>query len=564
MNPGSGTGGPVPEEAPGAAVRPAPSSAAPSTAEEFGAALGTSAVGPGVQEKSVAGPGEDGPREQGDPEAGPEPSPRRVGAVVGTDRGPSSETEPALDRPGPPVLAGAAIAGLILVAAPFAVVTGTGGAPVALDVMAGGEPAPPALTVQAQGDARSAGQGGSDTGTGSSIPAGGEGDGSPVTDAVPDTGYVPEVQPDLRAPSMPDPGDVSGEPAVQTFDPGREGVPDTEPPTAEGTEDGTGGMSAAEDAGNTADIASADTPDGTAEAPSGDTGAAGGGEEVGSGGTDPAIGTGDGSSDQGGDTAEGAAASTEEGGPGEAVPETFSDAGPAGDGADRSASASSAEDTARNGDPGGPHDQGPPQDPPTADTGDGGDGASSVLGDIAERFGSADGPYLAVAGPGCPATPGSSYGSEGRWGGDEGADGWDTRPGGYEGEGCAGEYDALPVSGDPEQGDGRSTVWSFAPGREGVSCELYVHVPDDESPLWVAEGEARYLIRPGSGTEQPPVAVFGFDQSRVRGGWVQVTGLTTPAEEFTVELTNAGGDPLPDREGSGAHVAASAVRASCP
>ncbi|MEU0491512.1 hypothetical protein ABZ249_19955 [Nocardiopsis sp. NPDC006139] len=569
MSPNPASGAPVPEEAPGAAARPAPASAA-SAAEDFGAALNGGAPAAEQAAERAAGqaaaaaPAPEAPREQEDP--GPEGPARRVGSVVGADREAAAEAEPALDRPGAPMLAGAAIAGLILVAAPFAVVTGTGGGPVSLDVMAGGEPVSPALSGQAQSGAQAGGQtggqAGGDTGSGQSVPAGGEGGGSPVTDTAPDTGYVPEVQPDLRAPTMPDPGDTVGGSAVQTSTPDRGSAPEAGPPAAEGAEADTGAVAAADGTGDTAGDPASDTA-GDGEGSAGEAGTDTGTEAA----ADPpagedTAGAESGTPSQEGDAADGAAAGAQEGRGEESAAEAFSDTGSAGDGTGQTAPQDSG-DAAQNAnaaDPAGPQDPGVPQDPSAANGGD-----SSVLGGVAERFAPADGSYLAVAGPGCPALPGASYGHEGRWGGAEDAnEGWATRPGGYGGEGCAGEYDALPVSGDPEQGNGQYAVWSFVPGREGVSCELYVHVPDDESPLWLAPGEARYLIRPGVGTEQPPVAVFGFDQSQVRGGWVQVTGFVTPAAEFTVELTNAGADPLAAQEGASAHVAASAVRASCP
>jgi hypothetical protein len=172
-------------------------------------------------------------------------------------------------------------------------------------------------------------------------------------------------------------------------------------------------------------------------------------------------------------------------------------------------------------------------------------------------------PFLAVAGPGCQDSPGSSYANEGRWDSAEGTASWATRPGGYAQEGCDGGYEALPVSGDPEQGNGQYATWTFTPGEAGIACELYVHVPDDESPLWISPGEAHYQLFSGPSAEGSPVAVFGIDQAGIRGGWVQVTGFTSPTEEFTVKLTNAGADALADQEHASSHVAASAVRASC-
>lgn len=43
---------------------------------------------------------------------------------------------------------------------------------------------------------------------------------------------------------------------------------------------------------------------------------------------------------------------------------------------------------------------------------------------------------------------------------------------------------------------------------------------------------------------------------------MRVTGFTSPAEQFTVQLTNIGENSLAD-QGATTHVAASAVRATC-
>ena len=88
-------------------------------------------------------------------------------------------------------------------------------------------------------------------------------------------------------------------------------------------------------------------------------------------------------------------------------------------------------------------------------------------------------------------------------------------------------------------------------------------MPDDDSPLWVADTEAVYQIFSGPVPEGDAIAVFGLVQADVRGAWVQVTGFTSPTEEFTVQLTNVGTDPLADQDHTSAHVAASAVRTTC-
>ncbi|RCV49587.1 hypothetical protein DEF24_25090 [Marinitenerispora sediminis] len=171
--------------------------------------------------------------------------------------------------------------------------------------------------------------------------------------------------------------------------------------------------------------------------------------------------------------------------------------------------------------------------------------------------------FSEVVGPGCPSDAAASYGRAGHWQEGDGRKSWATRQGGDRQEDCNGDYDAIPVSGDPEAGNGEFAYWTFSPGRTGARCELFVHIPQDESPLWIAEQEARYQVFSGDRPEGDAVGVFGIEQAGVRGGWVQVTGFTTPAETFTVQLTNIGADPLAGQGADRSHVAASVVRTTC-
>lgn len=431
------------------------------------------------------------------PEADRVPEPPRHPSTVlgGGPRDDEQDAEPALDRPGAPLLAGAAIAGALLVIAPFTVIAGA--STVSLDNAA---QQLPLTNLLGGGD----GDGGTGQGTGDGAPGGGEGtDGSPVTEGAADPGFVPEVRSGSADPSLPDPGTVGGTGSVETSAPatsaGTSQSP-TAPQDTPETEDAQGaaeGSQSSESSQSTASSAGEENPS-SAEA----------GETESDASTEAAS--------EGTDTADGEAFSTD----GVAPPES----------------------------PQGATD---PQE------------SSSILQDATAQTVAVDDRYLALAGPECSASEGSSYSGEGRWESSEGAASWATRPGGYGQENCQGSYEAIPVSGDPEQGDHQFAAWAFTPGEEGAVCEIYVHVPDDESPLWVASGEARYRIHPGSDTTEPAVAVFGLDQSEAAGGWVQVTGFVSPAEAFTVRLTNAGEDPFPDDEHTNAHVAASAMRADC-
>ncbi|WP_159941010.1 MULTISPECIES: hypothetical protein [unclassified Nocardiopsis] len=474
------------------------------------------------------------------------PAPRISGTLAEAAAGSVPAAAEPLDRPGKPLLAGAAIAGLLLVAAPFAVTTGVpaltlDASPLSFGADTAAGPGPgPVPEAQAQGAAADASAGGTATTT------------APQPPPAETGGYVPEIREDGGpAPSLPDPGTDGGARggAVETS-PAERGGPTAE--TAAGDPQAPAG-----DAGGTPDAAGetvgrdlepdGDTPpvEGEPEGvPASGEDAAPGEDTPGGTEQDPATGT-DGGTD----------AQEQDAGGAEATGDTAPDPRT---GTETQTGAEAQNGTEPQGAAPGPQDAAAPEtltSPPEDD--------GSVLENALAQAATEPEPYLAVAGPGCLTTPGASYTREGRWDSAEGTTSWATRPGGYAQEGCDGGYEAIPVSGDPERGDGQYAAWTFAPGGAGAVCDLYVHVPDDESPLWVASGEARYQIFPGSAAEGEAAAVFGFDQSEVRGGWVQVTGFTSPAEEFTVQLTNAGANALADQEHTSAHVAASAVRASC-
>ncbi|OOC53254.1 MULTISPECIES: serine/threonine-protein kinase [Nocardiopsis] len=477
--------------------------------------------------------------------------------------------EEALDRPGRPVLAGAAIAGLLMVAAPFAMTAGVPGVTLESTPLASGAGG---AGGQAPGTAEADGSGGG--GSGGAAAQADAGTAPQQGSAPQETGYIPEVVGDgSTAPTMPDPGTgvtggTGGEDPVEAAPAVREGSEEASAPAGESTAEESGAEAAVSGEGigegtpadGAEDGAAAGDGGGEADVPSGGDGTAAEASADGNGANAPAADAEAAGSGGGGEEGTGA---NREGGDTAAQEQDTAPADTAGDGS------GGAADTGAEGVP-GTSSEGQAAEPRMAEGQHGADpqppseGGGSVLEDAVATTGASEAePFLAVAGPGCQASPGASYTNAGRWDSAEGTSSWATRPGGYAQEGCDGGYEALPVSGDPERGDGQYAAWTFTPGEAGVVCELYVHVPDDESPLWVSPGEARYQLFSGPAAEGSAVAVFGFDQARIRGGWVQVTGFTSPTEEFTVQLTNAGADALADREHTSAHVAASAVRASC-
>ncbi|WP_028649439.1 hypothetical protein [Nocardiopsis sp. CNT312] len=501
-----------------------------------------------------------------------------LGSVV-TSEGEPAPVEPALDRPGKPLLAGAAIGGLLLVVAPFAFSAGTqdlslqsvplsqgglmgGGAAqgAALDGTSGDtsaelNPDGQAPEAAGEGTETGGGQAGGDTSPGSA-PGEDGGDSSAEAAELPgadDPGYVPEPlsrDTDFAGPELPEGFGTAEDSGGAAVEEPQSGADDT--PAADPEPEGTGEQS--EPGGDPAPPAA---EDGTEEPATEEEPA----QEPGGEGTDPA-------GADGGVTAEPQEEADTEG----AAEDTASGTEPA-------AASAPEEETAEQDTAGQDAEQEPadttPQQEGAADASqaapgtDGGGG--SILEDAVESNGeaataaaAAPEPFSALTGPGCLPAEGTAYGRSGRWDSAEGTASWATRPGGYALEGCDGSYEAIPVSGSAGEHDQwQYAYWSFSPGYPDATCEIYVHVPDDESPLWLAESEAFYEIYSGPLPEGDPIAYFGLTQSELRGMWVQVTGFTSPTEEFTVQLTNTGADAFADQEHTRSHVAASVVRTTC-
>ncbi|GLU47619.1 hypothetical protein [Nocardiopsis ansamitocini] len=472
--------------------------------------------------------------------------PRAFDSVGATTGAPLEAVDPTarLGRPGAPVLAGAAIAGLILVAAPFAVSAGTQDVSLETVPLSAGS-----LADGADGSAVT--QAGLDAGSGDRRQAAsgddaGSGGGGGVNDAPEDTsaGYVPEAKKEESGGSgplgaSPSPGEDGGE----------SGGGGAGAPSEEGTRGGSVASSGGErETGGGADEKAPEASMKGEDAPGIIDSLPGvGGSQAPSGDAAPPA--------EKGAKAAAAPAEDEEAAEPEGRMNAFSAAVP-------------SEEPSGEPSPEGDAEPSPEASPDEADGEAADASASPEPSDAPSPSPSASpsesGPaYSEVAGPGCAEDGPTSYGRTGMWEEGEGFASWATRDANTDAEGCYGTYDAIPVSGDPERGDGQFAHWTFTPGTAGASCELLVYVPDDESPLWVGEAEAKYQIFPGDRPEGDSVGIFGIGQSEVRGGWVKVVGLVSPAESFTVQLTNIGENTLADQEGRSSHVAAGAIRATC-
>ncbi|WP_026115478.1 hypothetical protein [Nocardiopsis kunsanensis] len=424
---------------------------------------------------------------------------------AGTGTGPSGDAATAHQRPGRPFMAVAAIAGLVLVAAPF-------GLSLAQEQSAGTasldtDPASAALPDQAAGTAT-----GSDSGSGLE-------------------GYVPEVLPES-------PGAPDGAPEGTTDGDASGGGPPERPVEPQ---DGSGGPDSG-DGDPLPGTAGADDQDGQEE--DGDVDQEASAEEASQEQT-PLI---DLLTGRGGDTDE----EEEDGSEGDRDGESSE--------GDRDGESSEGEEEKPGSDRGGEEDEEEPEGAAAGtmsaaedDSGDGGgedragtgedrgSGAEPApeepqaqeLQDQEPQAQEAPEPFRAVAGPGCEQE-GARYGIQG--------DGvWRSGPAGYSGAGCDDGYDVMAVSGDPDSGD-TAAEWTFLPGRAGATCTVKVLVQPGAEPLWAHGVHAHFQVFDGETTDGAPRAGFELtppDEGRYWG----LAELENMGESFTLRMANAGAFP---------------------
>ena len=437
---------------------------------------------------------------------------------TGTGQQPAGDAETAHQRPGRPFLAVAAIAGLVLVAAPF-------GLSLAQEQSAGtaaldSDPASAALPNQAADTA---------TGTGS-----GSGSGSGLE------GYVPEVLPESPAApgGAPEGATDGGGPPERPVEPqDGSGGPDSgngDPlPGTAGADDQDGQEDADVEGESLAEEASQEqTP--LIDLLTGRGGDTDDGEEEDGSEGDRDGGSSEGNRDEGEeedgseDDRDGGSSEGEEEQPG-------SDRGDEGDGEEPEGAAagtmSAAEDDSGKDDSGegGGDDQAGTEE----DQGSGGEPAPEEPRAQEPRAQETPEPFRAVAGPGCEQE-GARYAVHG--------DGvWRSGPAGYSGAGCDDGYDVMAVSGDPDNG-GTAAEWTFLPGRPGATCTVKVLVQPGADPLWAHGVHAHFQVFDGETTDGAPRAGFELtppDDGRYWG----LAELENMGESFTLRMANRGAYP---------------------
>jgi hypothetical protein len=177
------------------------------------------------------------------------------------------------------------------------------------------------------------------------------------------------------------------------------------------------------------------------------------------------------------------------------------------------------------------------------------------------------GTWTAVGGPGC-TNPATGFAESGFYNGTEvPAAAWSTsKTGGYFGDGCAGAFVSMPLSGKADAYDSnRYTVWTFnlGIGTKSESCQLNTYVPA-AAALTALGGPAHYYYYGAAYTSTStatPLGAYAVDQVANRGRWVADDTFTVATGRVSVKLVDAGLNPA--TAGSAARDAAAQVRLTC-
>ncbi|NED80573.1 hypothetical protein G3I76_10815 [Streptomyces sp. SID11233] len=193
-------------------------------------------------------------------------------------------------------------------------------------------------------------------------------------------------------------------------------------------------------------------------------------------------------------------------------------------------------------------------------------------GDAALTSGAAPGStWTAVAGPTCSAhKPTVSFTAYGYYtaANTGGTTGWTSSDrGGYTGDGCAGGFLSIPVSGHEAAYDsGRFALWHFDFGAKftDASCRLSTYIPKGSGRSHIGGDPAYYYYY---GTEYPygskasPLGGYLVRQVSKQGTWVTSKSFDVSTGKVTLKLVDAG-----SKDGSAAadaHAAAAQVRLTC-
>ncbi|MGW7362831.1 hypothetical protein ACWGI8_05215 [Streptomyces sp. NPDC054841] len=167
--------------------------------------------------------------------------------------------------------------------------------------------------------------------------------------------------------------------------------------------------------------------------------------------------------------------------------------------------------------------------------------------------------YDSVAGYGCPAGTGS-YRHVGRY--ENGQEGWYTLPsGGFDGGGCSGAFEAVPMSGSATSDDPNAFAeWTFSVGSPSRECTISAFVPSGATERDAAGAPAFYTIR--SSSTGSAYSTFAIDQTTRRGQWVTGKKVQPQGTNIVVRLHNRGED-WSGTTRTNAHIGAAQLSVRC-
>jgi translation initiation factor IF-2 len=165
--------------------------------------------------------------------------------------------------------------------------------------------------------------------------------------------------------------------------------------------------------------------------------------------------------------------------------------------------------------------------------------------------------FSALAGKSCPQDASKGYQRIGPY--TDGSRGWYSRSsGGWTGDGCGGDFDAVPMSGYADRDDTSAfTVWWFRTGavRQG-SCAISVYVPSSSDWRDVAGNPAYYNVIAGK-DDYRRVSGFRIYQTASRGSWVSAGSYPVRDGQIGVQMITRGQDPNQE------HLAAGQLKVAC-
>jgi hypothetical protein len=177
--------------------------------------------------------------------------------------------------------------------------------------------------------------------------------------------------------------------------------------------------------------------------------------------------------------------------------------------------------------------------------------------------------WAAVAGPTCSngAARFAAYGYYSRTSNGQ-ATGWTTSSsGGYSGDGCAGGFMSVPLSGQPQAYDSnRFALWTFhlSAGFTSATCDLSTFIPDNPQLAYVGGNPAYYLYYGTDysyGSKAQPLGGYVIDQASMRGKWVAGGSFKVKTGWVTVKMVDAGANQT--RATWNAHAAAAQMLLAC-